>query len=140
MRATSPPPAAPRRPLVGRSRESTALDRLLTSARGGRGGVLVLHGEAGIGKTALLERTLDAASGFTITSTSGVEAESELAFAAAQQLCTPVLHFWDGLPQPQRMALGVAFGLTSGPAPDPYLVGLAVLGLMSEAAEQTPLV
>ena len=125
--------------MIGREREREVLDRLLDGVRGGRGGVLVADGEAGVGKTALLEYAVGAARGFRIARTSGVEGEMELPFAAAQQLCSPFLDFWDRLPQPQREALGVAFGLTTGPAPNPFLVGLAVLGLLSEAAEERPL-
>ena len=125
--------------MIGHERERAALDRLLDGVRGGRGGVLVADGEAGVGKTALLDYAVGAAGEFQIARTSGVEGEMELPFAAVQQLCSPFLHFWDRLPQPQHEALGVAFGLITGPAPNPFLVGLAVLGLLSEAAEQQPL-
>jgi DNA-binding CsgD family transcriptional regulator len=125
--------------LIGREREREVLDRLLDGVRGGRGGVLVADGEAGVGKTALLEYAVEAAREFRIARTSGVEGEMELAFAAVQQLCSPFLGFWDRLPQPQHEALGVAFGLITGPAPNPFLLGLAVLGLLSEAAEERPL-
>jgi DNA-binding CsgD family transcriptional regulator len=125
--------------LIGRVHEREVLDRLLDGVRGGRGGVLVVHGEAGVGKTALLEYAVEAAHGFQIARTSGVEAEMELPFAAAQQLCSPFLELLDRLPQPQHEALGVAAGLIGGPAPDPFLVGLAVLGLLFEAAEERPL-
>jgi DNA-binding CsgD family transcriptional regulator/tetratricopeptide (TPR) repeat protein len=126
--------------LIGREREREALDRLLDGVRGGRGGVLVVHGEAGVGKTALLEYAVETARELRIARTSGVEAEMELPFAAAQQLCSAFVHLVDRLPQPQHEALGVAFGLITGPAPDPFLVGLAVLGLLSEAGEERPLV
>src|SRR6266702_1143684 len=122
--------------LLGRERERAVLDRLLAGVRGGRGVVLVMHGEAGVGKTALLEYAVEAARGFRIARTSRVQAEMELPFAAVQQLCSPFLDLVDRLPQPKRDALGVAFGLVTGPAPDPFLVGLAVLGLVSEAAEE----
>jgi hypothetical protein len=125
--------------LLGRDREREVLERLLDGVRGGRGGVLVMDGEAGVGKTALLEYAVEAARGFRIARTSGVEAEMELPFAAVQQLCSPFLDLLDRLPQPQREALGVAFGLIAGPAPDPFLVGLAVLGLLAEGAEERPL-
>ncbi|MDT4946494.1 MAG: hypothetical protein QOH14_3227, partial [Pseudonocardiales bacterium] len=125
--------------MLGRERERAVLDRLLAGVRGGRGVVLVMHGEAGVGKTALLEYAVEAARGFRIDRTSGVQAEMELPFAAVQQLCSPFLDLVDRLPQPQREALGVAFGLVTGPAPDPFLVGLAVLGLVSEAAEERSL-
>jgi DNA-binding CsgD family transcriptional regulator len=125
--------------LLGREREREVLDRLLDSVRAGRGGVLVVHGEAGVGKTAVLEYAVEAAREFRIARTSGVEAEMELPFAAVQQLCSPFLDFLDRLPQPQHEALGVAFGLNTGLAPNPFLVGLAVLGLLAEAAEERPL-
>jgi DNA-binding CsgD family transcriptional regulator/tetratricopeptide (TPR) repeat protein len=125
--------------LLGRDRERAVLDRLLAGVRGGSGAVLVVHGEAGVGKTALLGYAVEAAREFRIARTSGVQAEMELPFAAVQQLCSPLLDFLDRLPQPQREALGVAFGLITGPAPNPFLVGLAVLGLLSEAAEERPL-
>jgi DNA-binding CsgD family transcriptional regulator len=125
--------------LLGREREREVLDRLLDVARGGRGGVLVLHGEAGVGKTALLESAAGAAREFRIARTSGIEAEMELPFAAVQQLCSPLFELMDRLPHPQHEALGVAFGLSAGPAPNPFLVDLAVLGLLAEAAEERPL-
>ncbi|HEV3054673.1 MAG TPA: ATP-binding protein, partial [Solirubrobacteraceae bacterium] len=129
--------------LLGRAREREVLERLLVGVLDNRrGGVLVVHGDAGFGKTALLEYTVAAADGFRIARTFGVEAEMELPFAAAQQLCAPFLEFAERLPAPQRDALGVAFGLIGGPghpAPDPFLVGLAVLGLLAEAAEEQPL-
>ena len=125
--------------MIGREREREVFDRLLDGVRGGRGGVLVVHGDAGVGKTALLEYAVEAAREFGIARTSGVEAEMELPFAAVQQLCSPFADRLDRLPQPQHEALGVAFGLVTGPAPNPFLVGLAVLGLLSEAAEERPL-
>jgi DNA-binding CsgD family transcriptional regulator len=125
--------------LFGRERERAVLNRLLDEVRGGRGHVLVMHGEAGIGKTSLLEYAVEAARDFRVARTSGVQAEMELPFAAVAQLCSPFPDFVDRLPQPQSEALGVAFGLMTGPAPNPFLVGLAVLGLLSEAAEQRPL-
>jgi DNA-binding CsgD family transcriptional regulator len=126
--------------LFGRERERKALDRLLDGARGGRGGVLVVHGEAGVGKTALLEYAAQAGREFRIARTFGVEAEMELPFAAVQQLCSPFFELMGRLPQPQHDALGVAFGLSTGPTPNRFLVGLAVLGLLAEAAEEQPLV
>ena len=125
--------------LLGRGREREALERLLDAVRGGRGGVLVLYGEAGVGKTALLEYATEAGRAFRVARTVGVEAEMEIPFAAAQQLCSPFLALLDRLAQPQREALGVAFGLRSGPAPDRFLVGLAILGLLADAAEEQPL-
>src|SRR5271170_8085234 len=99
--------------LFGRERERGVLDRLLDGVRGGRGLVLVVHGEAGIGKTALLEYAVEASEGFRIAWVSGVEAEMELPFAAVQQLCSPFLDLLDHLPEPQHEALGVAFGLST---------------------------
>ncbi|MDT4904985.1 MAG: hypothetical protein QOH52_3001, partial [Pseudonocardiales bacterium] len=125
--------------MLGRERESAVLDRLLDGVRGGHGVVLVMHGEAGVGKTALLEYAVGAGREFRLARTSGVQAEMELPFAAVEQLCSPLIDLVDRLPQPQREALGVAFGLITGPAPNPFLVGLAVLGLLSEAAEERPL-
>jgi DNA-binding CsgD family transcriptional regulator len=139
MNGGSPPVLSSGAQLIGREREREALDRLLNGVRGGRGGVLVADGEAGVGKTALLDYAVEVAREFRIARTSGVEGEMELPFAAVQQLCSPFLDFWDHLPQPQHEALGVAFGLITGPAPNPFLVGLAVLGLLSEAAEERPL-
>jgi DNA-binding CsgD family transcriptional regulator len=125
--------------LLGREREREALDRLLDGARGGRGAVLVVHGEAGVGKSALLDYAAAAASDFRIARISGVEGEMELPFAAVQQLCSPFLDLTRHLPPPQHEALDVAFGLGSGRVPDRFLVGLAVLGLLSEAAQEQPL-
>src|SRR3989441_3071691 len=125
--------------LVGRRRERELLEKLLESARAGRGAVLVVHGEPGVGKTALLDYVVQKADSFRIARTVGVEGEIELPFAALQQLCAPILALRMGLPPPQRDALGVAFGLAPGNAPNPFLVGLAVLGLLSEAAEERPL-
>jgi DNA-binding CsgD family transcriptional regulator len=125
--------------LLGRQREREALGRLLGAALGGDGGVLVVHGEPGVGKTALLERTVEEARQFRVLRAVGVEGEMELPFAALQQLCSSVLDRSEHLPDPQRDALGVAFGLSSGQAPNPFLVGLAVLGLLSEAAQERPL-
>jgi DNA-binding CsgD family transcriptional regulator/tetratricopeptide (TPR) repeat protein len=139
MSGASPPVLSTPAPLLGRERERGVLDRLLGGLRSGRGSVLVVRGDAGVGKTALLEYAVDAAREFRIARTWGVEAEMELPFAAVQQLSSPFLGFLDRLPQPQREALGVAFGRTTGPAPNPFVVGLAVLGLLSEAGEERPL-
>src|SRR3954453_2333395 len=125
--------------LVGRAREREVLDRLLDGVRGERGGVLVVDGEAGVGKTALLDYAAEAGRDFRIARTVGVEAEMELPFAAVQQLCSPFFDLSGRLPRPQHDALDVAFGLRTGPAPDRFLVGLAVLGLLAEASEEQPL-
>jgi DNA-binding CsgD family transcriptional regulator len=125
--------------LLGREREREVLGRLTEGARAGQGGVLVLHGEPGVGKTALLEYAVEEVQAFRVVRAAGVEREMELPYAALQQLCAPILDLTERLPDPQRDALNVAFGLRAGPAPDPFLVGLAVLGLLSEAAEERPL-
>src|SRR3954453_19266710 len=139
MRGTSPPVLTSRRRLLGRKRERDVLDRLLDGVRAGRGGVLVMHGEAGVGKTALLDYAVEAGPEFRIARTVGVEAEMELPFAAVQQLCSPFFDLSGRLPRPQHDALDVAFGLRTGPAPDRFLVGLAVLGQLAQAAEEQPL-
>src|SRR5262249_1164464 len=108
--------------------------------RAGQSGVLVLRGEAGIGKTALLDYLVDRASGCQIARVLGVQADMELAYAAVQQLCGPFLDRLDRLPAPQRDALSVAFGLAAGPAPNRFLISLGVLGLLAEAAEDRPVV
>src|SRR6202163_1671272 len=125
--------------LLGRQREREVLGRLLNAARGGDGGVLVVHGDTGVGKTALLEWTVEEGRQLRVLRTVGVEGEMELPFAALQQLCSPVLDRAERLPDPQRDALSVAFGLSAGQAPSPFLVGLAALGLLSEASEEQPL-
>jgi DNA-binding CsgD family transcriptional regulator len=116
------------------------LDRLLASARAGDSRALVLRGEPGIGKTALLSYLLGRASGCRTARAVGVEAEMELAFAGLHQLCAPFLDRLDRLPGPQRDALRTAFGLQAGDAPDRFLVGLALLSLLSDVAEEQPLV
>jgi DNA-binding CsgD family transcriptional regulator len=125
--------------LFGREREREVLDRLLSGALTARGGVVVVNGEPGVGKTALLDYEVEARHEFRVARTVGIESEVQLAFAALLQLCSPFLELMDRLPQPQQGALAVAFGLGAGPAPNPFLVGLAVLGLLAEAAEQQPL-
>ena len=125
--------------LHGRQRERAVLERLLDTARDGHGAVLVVHGDPGVGKTALLEYAVDAGQDFRVVRTAGVEGEMQLDYAALQQLCSPILELIERLPDLQRDALGVAFGLSAGQAPSPFLVGLAALGLLSEAAEQQPL-
>src|SRR5690242_13614147 len=126
--------------LYGRRSEREALDDLLAAVRGGQSQVLVVSGEPGVGKTALVESAIGSAPGFGVVRAVGVESEMELAFAALQQLCAPMLNRVDRLPAPQRDALGVAFGLRAGDAPDRFLVGLAVLSLLAEVAEEQPLV
>jgi DNA-binding CsgD family transcriptional regulator len=125
--------------LTGRRAECDVLDQLIEALRAGESRVLVVHGEPGVGKTALLEYAIESAAGLRVARVAGVESEMELAFAALQQVCAPMLDKLAGLPDPQRAALGVAFGLETGAAPDRFLVGLAVLSLLSAAAEQQPL-
>jgi hypothetical protein len=125
--------------LLGRRDECEVLDRLLAAVRGRQSGVLVLRGEPGVGKSALLEYAIKSASGLRLTRAVGVESEMELPFAALQQLCGPMQDRLERLPGPQRDALGVAFGLSAGEAPDRFLVGLAMLSLLSEVAEEQPL-
>ncbi|HEY2201832.1 MAG TPA: AAA family ATPase, partial [Solirubrobacteraceae bacterium] len=125
--------------LHDRREEREALGRLLEGVRGGQSRVLVVSGDPGVGKTALLQSAISSAAGFRVLRAVGVESEMELAFAALQQLCAPMLDRLDRLPGPQQDALGVAFGLRSGDAPDRFLVGLAVLSLLSEVAEEQPL-
>jgi DNA-binding CsgD family transcriptional regulator len=125
--------------LLDRLTERAALSRLLEAARGGRSAVLVVHGEAGVGKTALLEDTVAAAAGMRIARVAGIESEMELAYAALQQLCAPMSGGLDRLPEPQCQALGAVFGLRAGEPPDRFLVGLAVLSLLADAAQKQPL-
>jgi DNA-binding CsgD family transcriptional regulator len=126
--------------LRGRRIESEALDRQLQRVHAGQSSVQVLRGDAGVGKTALLEYVAERASECRIARVAGVESEMELAFAGLHQLCAPMLGELDGLPGPQRDALRAAFGLQNGAAPDRFLVALAVLSLLAEAAEERPLV
>ncbi|MGP3952541.1 AAA family ATPase [Streptomyces sp. 7N604] len=125
--------------LHGRAKELEELDRLLDLARKGRGGSLVLLGETGIGKTALLKQLLERSAGFRTLEASGVEFEAEFAFAALHQLCAPMLERMDNLQQPQREALSVAFGQTCGTVPDQFRLGLGVLNLLAETAAEQPL-
>src|SRR6516225_3560627 len=127
------------RPLAGRDAESARLDRLLADARAGRSAVLVLRGEPGIGKTALLGYAAERAAGLQVVRAAGVESEMELPFAGLHQLCGPMLGGLGRLPPPQRDALGTAFGLSPGAQPDRFLVSLAVLSLLSDTAEERPL-
>src|SRR5216684_4660101 len=125
--------------LWGRREQCEVLDQLLAQVRAGRSRVLVVRGEPGIGKTALLGYAADMAQDFQVAQAEGVESEMELPFAALHQLCGRMLGRLDRLPAPQRDALSVAFGLRSGSAPDRFLVGLAVLGLLSDVAAGRPL-
>src|SRR4051812_45939282 len=125
--------------LRGRQDELRTLERLLDAVRAGESRALVLRGEPGIGKTALLEHAVEAAPEFRVARAAGVEAEMELPFAALQALCAPMLDRLEQLPAPQRDALGVAFGLQAGDAPDRFLVGLAALSLFADVADEQPL-
>jgi AAA ATPase domain len=126
--------------LLGRRSECAALDQLVASVRAGASRALVLRGEAGVGKSALLEHLAQRATGCAVTRAAGVESEMELAFAGLHQLCAPFVDRLERLPGPQRAALGTAFGLRDAGAPDRFLVGLAVLSLLSDVAEERPLV
>jgi DNA-binding CsgD family transcriptional regulator len=126
--------------LVDRESERDALERLVGGVRAGQSRVLVLRGEAGVGKTALLRHLSTAATGCRIARAAGVESEMELPFAGLQALCAHMLDRLGHLPSPQRDAVCTAFGLSAGPPPDRFLVGLAVLSLLADAAEEQPLV
>ncbi len=125
--------------MLGRKHEREMLDRLCQAALDGRGAALVLHGEPGVGKTALMECAVEMSREFEILRTVGIEGEMALPYAALHQFCSSKVGLIKHLPEPQRLALDVAFGLDSGPVPDPFLVGLAVLGLLAEAARKQPL-
>src|SRR4051795_4386783 len=132
--------ALPQPGLLGRRSETVTLDRLLEAVRAGESRALAIRGDPGVGKTALLEYVVEHAMGCRVARAAGVQGEMELAFAGLHQLCAPMLDRLEGLPDPQRYARGAAFGLTSGHAPDRFLVGLAVLSLLAEVAEERPLV
>jgi DNA-binding CsgD family transcriptional regulator len=127
-------------PSVGRRAEYAELDGLLWAVRAGKSRALVLVGESGVGKTALLDHLVAEASGCRVLRAAGVEPEMELAFGGLHQVCTPLLDRAERLPDPQREALRTALGLAAGPEPDRFLVGLAVLGLLADAATEWPLV
>jgi DNA-binding CsgD family transcriptional regulator len=133
------PTSSLRRVFLDRRSESEALEELLDAVRGGESRALVLCGEAGVGKTALLDSAVERASGFRVARAAGVQSEMELPFAALHQLCAPMLDRLERLPGPQRDALGTAFALIDGHAPDRFYVGLAVLSLLSETADERPL-
>jgi DNA-binding CsgD family transcriptional regulator len=127
--------------LLGRAEECATVDGVLGQARAGASGVLLVAGEPGVGKSALLEYAAESASasGFQVVSASGAESEMELAFAGLQQLCAPLLDGLAQLPGPQRSAIETAFGVSAGVPPDPFFVGLGVLGLLAAAASARPL-
>ena len=120
--------------LPGREREGAYLNELLNRVRGGHSAAIVVHGEAGVGKTALLNEVFGSVPDLRVVRAAGVESEMELPFAGLQQLCVSMLGHLGRLPPPQADALRTAFGLREGPPPDRFLVGLAVLSLLSEAA------
>jgi predicted ATPase len=126
--------------LLGRRGECGVLDRMLEAVRAGESRALVVRGEPGVGKTALLEYLVEQSSLCRVARAAGVQSEMELAFAGLHQLCAPMLDEVERLPNPQRDAVRMAFGLSGGQAPDRFLVGLAVLGLLAEAARERPLV
>src|SRR3981081_2810706 len=133
--------AVPRTPVFrGRARERQVLDGLLDRVRGGESAVLVIRGEAGIGKTALMRYCARQASGCRLVQIAGVESEMKLPFAVLHQLCRPTLGGLAALQEPQERALRVAFGLATGPPPDRFVVGLAALSLLAENAAARPLV
>jgi DNA-binding CsgD family transcriptional regulator len=132
-------PVSSSRALSGRQSECDALDGLVAQVRVGGSAAMVLRGEAGVGKTALLDYAVAAAGDLRVVRVAGVESEMELPFAALHQMCAPLLDCLGRLPDPQRDALGTAFGLRAGPAPDHFLTGLAVLSLLAEAAADRPL-
>jgi hypothetical protein len=125
--------------LVDRHSECAILHQLVDAVGEGESRALLLSGEPGVGKTALLEYLSSQASACRVVRVVGVQSEMELAFAALHQFCSPLLDRLPGLPLPQRDALQTALGMSPGPAPDRFLVGLAVLSLLSDAAEQQPL-
>src|SRR3954465_1183301 len=125
--------------LLGRIDECALLDGLIADIRRGQSRSLVLRGEAGIGKTALLKYLVEAASDLTVARAVGVESEMELAFSSLHQLCGPMLDRLRRLPAPQREALEVVFGRSSGAGPDRFLTALGVLSLMSEVGDERPL-
>ncbi|MGN6170412.1 MAG: AAA family ATPase [Solirubrobacteraceae bacterium] len=125
--------------LRARERECAVLDGLLVDVRNSVSRSLVLWGEAGIGKTALLRYLVDSAADMSVVSAAGVESEMELAFASLHQVCGPLLGRLERLPVPQRQALETVFGVSAGAPPDRFLVGLGVLSLIAETAEARPL-
>ena len=126
--------------LLGRRGECEVLDGLLADVLAGRSRVTVLRGEAGVGKSALLDYLSGRLAGWQVARAVGVESEMELAYAALHQLCGPMLDHLDRLPVPQRDALATVFGRSAGAPPDRFLVGLATLTLFAEVAEREPLV
>lgn len=125
--------------LIGRHKECAAIDQLIEVVRAGGSGALVIHGAAGVGKTALLNYIAGHSKGCQIARTGGVQSEMELPFAGLHQLCGPHVSRIDRLPTPQRQALAIVFGVADGAPPDMFMIGLSVLGLLSEVARDKPL-
>src|ERR1041384_2961023 len=138
MEIHSPEPVG-RTGLRGRGNEGRLWDDVISAIGSGESRSLVLGGEAGIGKTALLEYLIASAPDLTVVRAVGVQSDMELAFASLHQLCGPLLDRLEGLPAPQRQAMEIVFGLATGEVPDRFLVGLAALSLFSAVAEQRPL-
>jgi DNA-binding CsgD family transcriptional regulator len=126
--------------LVDRRRERDVLDGLLEAVRAGESRALLLRGDPGVGKTALMDYLALRARGFRVARVTGVQSEMELAFAGLHRLCSPITDRLDRLPAPQQAALQTAFGISSGPPPDRFLVGLAALNVLASVAEERPLV
>src|SRR5690349_25172908 len=122
--------------LPGRERDGAYLNELINRVRDGHSAAIMVHGEAGVGKTALIGEAFGATPDLRVVRAAGVESEMELPYAGLQQWCFSMLDHLERLPPPQADALRTAFGLIEGPAPDRFLVGLAVLSLLSEAAAQ----
>ena len=125
---------------LDRHDEREVLDQVVSAVRSGTGRALVVRGEPGVGKTALLDYLVERAPGCRVARASGVQSEMELDFAGLHQLCGPILDRLERLPHPQRDALCTAFGISAGEPPDRFLVGLAVLGLLAEVAQERPLI
>src|SRR3954466_15129102 len=132
--------AIPQPGLLGRRSETATLEQLLEAVRTGESRALAIRGDPGVGKTALLEYVAEQADGCRVARAAGVQGEMELAFAGLHHLCAPMLDGMSTLPAPQREALRTAFGLRQGDPPDRFLVALATLSLLAEAAETHPLV
>jgi DNA-binding CsgD family transcriptional regulator len=140
MNVRARPPGRAAAGLMDRVGERALLDRFVAQVRSGQGQALVVRGEPGVGKTVLLDYLAGLAPDCLVARGTGVQSEMELAFAGLHQLCAPMLHLADALPVPQRDALRTALGLSPGPVPDRFLVGLAVVGLLSETASERPLI
>ncbi len=127
-------------PIAGRGAELATLDALLEAVRAGESQALVVRGDPGIGKSALLEHVRERAAECRVVLATGVQTEMELPFAGLHLLCAPLLERLERLPEPQRAALATAFGLSPGPVPDRFLVGLATLSLLADVASPRPLI